>query len=271
MSPKKSKAEKKVEKKESGGGGAMLLSVALGAALAAGAGYYATHKEEVDREAAKRIKQLAKAFHQTRAQVEKRVVQIWGDVSEDAVATYMDVRGSLLHALEEENVTKTGKFLQSNYNKLVDAAVKAAKASGVVEANVSAKLAKSLKTDWEEVKENYLPYAHQVAAAARTGLKKAAAKKPAVKKTVKKAVRKVAKKAAPKRKAVAKKKVVKKAAPKRKTAAKKRVTKKAAAKKRSTKKAVKKTARKPAKKKVAKKVTPKRKAASKKRVTKKKK
>jgi len=41
-------------KKQKGGGGGLFLSMALGAALAAGAGYYATHKEEVDREAKKK-------------------------------------------------------------------------------------------------------------------------------------------------------------------------------------------------------------------------
>lgn len=234
MSPKKSKEEKRVEKaakkEHGGGGGGMLLSVALGAALAAGAGYYATHKEEVDKEAKKRIAQLAKTFHQTRAQVEKRVRQVWGNVSDDAVATYMDVRGSLLHALEEKNVTKTGQFLQSNYNKLVDASVKAAKMSGVLDPSTGTKLANSLKMDWEEVRDNYLPYAHKVAAVARTGLKNAAAKQGSAKKTVKKVVRKaktVAKKVTKKvaaTKSVAKKAVkkVSKAAPKKKVAAKKK-------------------------------------------------
>jgi len=130
-----------------------LLQLALGAALAAGAGYYAAHKEEVDREAKKKIDKLAKMFRENRPEVEKRVKKVWGEVNKEAIATYMDLRGKLLHELEEENLKKHGKMLKEQYDKIVDEVVKHAKKSGVLTPDVEKKLADLFKMDWNDVKK----------------------------------------------------------------------------------------------------------------------
>lgn len=196
-------AQKSSKKGSQKKGGGLLFSVALGAALAAAAGYYATHKEEVDREAKKRIDQLAKAFKESRPLIEKRVREVWGEVSEEAVATYLDVRGALLHALEEENLEKTGKLLRKEYDHLVELAVQKARKSGLLNKDIEKKLEELFKMDWKQIQAILAKSAKVIGkAASRAGktaskeVKKAAKKvkratrKP-MSKTMKKAARKV--------------------------------------------------------------------------------
>lgn len=214
------------------GGGGMLFSLALGAALAAGAGYYATHKEEVDKEAKKRINQLAKMYKETQPQVEKRVREIWGQVSDEAVSSYMEMRAGVINALEDENMSKTGKAMQESYDKIVDKVVASAKKSGMLDKKMEEKVNAMFKQDWQKVGKAFVSTAKKGAAAAKKGVKTAkkkvnAVKKSASKKNVKKVAKKVVKKAAPAKKAAKKmvKKVTKKAAPAKKAAAKKVATK----------------------------------------------
>lgn len=220
--------KKSIAKKQKGGGGVLFLSMALGAALAAGAGYYVTHKEEVDREAKKKIDELAKLFKETRAQVEPKVRKVWGDVTEETVAKYMDVRGALLHALEDERVQNAGELLKGNYEEIVETIVKSARKSGILDAATEKKLEQLFKTDWSKVKEVLMTGAEVATSVATKGAKKAG-------RAAKKAVRKATKKPA-----------AKKTGSKRKTV--KKVAKKKPVKK-TVRKVTKKTARKTAKKK----------------------
>jgi len=229
-------------KKQKGGGGGLFLSMALGAALAAGAGYYATHKEEVDREAKKKIDELAKLFQETKSQIEPKVRKVWGEVSKESVAKYMDVRGALLHALEDEKVKNAGDLVRDNYDSIVESIVSSAKKSGLLDNETQKKLEKLFKMDWDKVREVMMTSAEVASVVAKKGVKKA---KKAVNKathevkskksaTKKKPAKKVAKKSTTKKTAIPKKrKPVKKAAKKvaKKTTAKK-VVKKAVKKKR---------------------------------------
>jgi gas vesicle protein len=174
-------------------GGFPLLQLALGAALAAGAGYYVTHKEKVDREAKKKIDKLAKMFRENRPMVEKRVKMVWGEVSKEAIATYVDLRGRLLHELEEENLKKQGKMLKSQYEKIVNDVVRQAKKSGVLTPDVEKKLTQLFNMDWNDVSKLLMKLLSSTA-------KKSAKKvKRAVKKTAKRVGKKVAKKMAGKK------------------------------------------------------------------------
>ena len=181
-----------------------LLKLALGAALAAGAGYYFTHKEEVDKEAKKKIDILAKLFKEKRAVVEKRVKKVWGEASKEAVATYMDLRGHLLHELEEENLKKRGKMLKDHYEKIVDEVVKRARKSDLLTPETEAKLAELFKMDWVQVKDMLMGLMAKGVEKTAKAVKniKVAKKVRAVKKSLKKAVKaakKPAGKAAPKK------------------------------------------------------------------------
>jgi len=206
----------KVKKEEKGGGGALLLSVALGAALAAGAGYYATHKEEVDKEAKKKIDELAKLFKESRDQIEPKVREVWGVVSKESVAKYIELRAALVRALEDERVKNAGVIVKDNYDMIVESIVASAKKSGVLDAATQRKLEKLFKTDWDTVKDVMMTGAEVASSVAKKGIKKA-----------KKEVKKVVKQVNTKKKTVKKvtKKAVKKATKPVKKAAKKAVKK----------------------------------------------
>lgn len=207
MATQKSAAGKKDQGKK--GGAPLLFSVALGAALAAGAGYYAIHKEEIDREAKKRYDEMAKQFNQTRAEVEKRVKEIWGEVSHEAIATYMDARAVVLRVLEDENVQQAGKLAQKNYDKAVDLAMKEAKKHGLLDGSAERKLKAVLKKDWEKVQAAFNSSVKSASKAVKSQAKKATAQVKKARKPAKKAagkVKKAVKKAAkPVKKAVKKK------------------------------------------------------------------
>ncbi len=226
------KKTSKTSEEQKGGGGALLLSMALGAALAAGAGYYATHKEDVDKEAKKRIDELAKTYKETRAQIEPKVREVWGTVSKESVERYMDLRGTILHAIEDEKVQNAGVLFRENYESIVENVVQQAKKSGILDAKMQKKLEKLFKMDWEKVRETVMNGAEVASSMAKKGMKKATKE---VKKTSKqvKAKRSV-KKAASKVKPVAKKATSKA----KKTASKDRKTAGSAKKtvKKSTKK-----------------------------------
>lgn len=222
----KKETPKKTKKREKGGGGALLLSVALGAALAAGAGYYATHKEEVDKEAKKRIDELAKLFAESRRQIEPKVREVWGVVSRESVEKYIDLRAALLKALEDERVKNAGVIVKENYDAIVESVVAKAKKSGMLDAATQRKLEKLFKTDWNVVKEVMVTGAEVAAAVTKKGINKAKkevkkmskqmkAKKP-IKKTVNKAVKKTGTKKAVKKATKPVKKAVKKIAKKSK-------------------------------------------------------
>lgn len=178
------------------------MQLALGAALAAGAGYYATHKEEVDREAKKKIDKLAKMFRENRPAVERRVKKVWGEVNKEAIATYMDLRGKLLNELEEENLKKRGKMLKEQYDQIVDQVVKQAKKSGVLTPDVEKKLAMLFKMDWNDVKKMLMELVMTGAKKTAQMVKKVKVSKQVrkVKKTVKKAAGRAKKRGAKKRK-----------------------------------------------------------------------
>lgn len=175
-------------------GGFPLLQLALAAALAAGAGYYATHKEKVDKEAKKRIDYLAKMFSESQTEVEKRVRKVWGDVSKEAIAKYMDLRSQLLHELEAENLEKRGKMLRQNYEKLVDEVIKKARTSGILTPDVEEKLGDLFKMDWEDVQRLLVKLMDEGVKKTAVIVRKAkvASKVRAVKKTVKRAAKKTA-------------------------------------------------------------------------------
>lgn len=207
-----------------GKSGGSFLVAALGAALATAAGYmYVTHKEEVDKEAKKRIQQLAKMFHQSKPQIEKRVKQVWGEVSKNGIATYLDLRGMLLHTLENEAVSKQGEMIKKRYDEIVDKVIASARKSGMLTPEIEKKLTETFKMDWNEVQEILTKAVVMGASKTASTIKKMNSSKQAkaAKKAVSAAARKMVKQAqqkmagamrGSKKQASLKKKTLKKAA-----------------------------------------------------------
>jgi hypothetical protein len=171
--------------------GMPLLKLAFGAALAAGAGYYFTHKEEIDQEAKKKIDRFAKLFKEKRAVVEKKVAEVWGEVSNEAVASYMDLRAQVLKQLEKENLQKHGKMLKEQYEKIVRDVVSRARKSELLTPAMEEKLSEIFKMDWAQVQKLLMTFVTAGAKKTATVVKKmrVARKVKAVRRAVKKAAK----------------------------------------------------------------------------------
>ena len=140
-----------------------LMKLALGAALAASAGYaYFSHKEEIDAEAKKRIEQLAEIFSQSKKEVEKRAKQVWGEANKEAIAKYLDIRAHLLHALENEEWHQKGKIVKQRYDALVDMVVKKARTAGFLQMEDEKNLASVLKADWNLIEKTMIGHADKL-------------------------------------------------------------------------------------------------------------
>jgi len=188
--------------------GFSMFKMILGAVTAAGAAgagiYYATHKEQVDKAAKKKIEELAGMLKESRAEVEKKVVKVWGKASKDAIKKYEEIRVNIVKALQVENLEKHGEMLRKRYDEIVEKAIKQARKSGVLTPEIEKKLEQIYKMDWNDYKiilqaafKEAKKAAVQVSKVAvkRVSAKKVA-KKPAAKKAVKKpAAKKPVKKA----------------------------------------------------------------------------
>jgi hypothetical protein len=134
--------------------GFSLFKLVLGAAVATGAGiYYATHKDQIDKAAIKKIDELAKMLYESKAVVEKKVEKAWGKVSRDAVQKYGEIRNTILENLQAENLEKHGAILKQRYEQIVEKVIKSAKKSGILTPDVEKKLEQLYKLDWNDIKK----------------------------------------------------------------------------------------------------------------------
>ncbi len=166
--------------------GFSLFKLVLGAAVATGAGvYYATHKDEVDTMAKQQAAKIAKLFHESKDQVEKKVKEVWGQVNDEAIKKYEDIRMSILAAMEAENLEKHGAMIQKRYEEIVDKAISKAKKAGMIDAGIEKKLEKIYKRDWSGVNK-VMKQAFAEARKTVGKMKLPAKSKPASKKAVSK-------------------------------------------------------------------------------------
>ena len=193
------------------GGALPILEFALSAAVAAAAGFvYMSHKEDIDKEAKKRIDQITKFYKQSKPEIEKRVKKIWGEVSKSTVGMYLDLRSSILHEIDERDLVHKGKILKKHYDEIVEDVVEMARKKGWLNPEMETQLAEMFRMDWDKVQKTVehamMVGAHKTAMALRKIKVERAVKK--VNKHIKKSVAKKPsskKKSAPKKKAAPKK------------------------------------------------------------------
>lgn len=142
--------------KKGGYGRKTLLGLAIAAAIASTLGFlYKTDKgEEVRGDIEKKAKDISKRFKKTRQQVEERVKDFYGELTDDFQKNYLELQGEILAELEnskEENksVTKT------QYNKLVDEIVDEFGQGKKWTKEQIQKLTKALDEDWEDLKDEF--------------------------------------------------------------------------------------------------------------------
>ena len=134
------------QKKSSGFG----LGVLIGSALGALAGFFLSPKSgEENREAVlKKIKELKKQVEDM--EIDKKVKEIWGDVSEDGKKTYVKARKQLIKKLDLLQ-DKWQEFSFEKYVKLVEDSIDEAKSETKQTADKLLKLKDLFVKDWNKV------------------------------------------------------------------------------------------------------------------------
>ena len=134
------------QKKASGFG----LGVLIGSALGALAGFFLSPKSgEENREAVlKKIKELKKQVEDM--EIDRKVKEIWGDVSEDGKKTYVKARKQLIKKLDLLQ-DKWQEFSFEKYVKLVEDSIDEAKSETKQTADKLLKLKDLFVKDWNKV------------------------------------------------------------------------------------------------------------------------
>ena len=126
------------------------MGVLIGSALGALAGFFLSPKSgEENREAVlKKIKELKKEVE--KMEIDKKVKEIWGDVSEDGKKTYVKARKQLIKKLDLLQ-DKWQEFSFEKYVKLVEDSIDEAKSETKQTADKLLKLKELFVRDWNKV------------------------------------------------------------------------------------------------------------------------
>ena len=126
------------------------MGVLIGSALGALAGFFLSPKSgEENREAVlKKIKELKKQVEDM--EIDKKVKEIWGDVSEDGKKTYVKARKELIKKLDLLQ-DKWQEFSFEKYVKLVEDSIDEAKSETKQTADKLLKLKDLFVRDWNKV------------------------------------------------------------------------------------------------------------------------
>lgn len=127
-----------------------LLGLAVAAAIAAGLGMFLRSEkgEEVRDEVSDRAKKIAKRFNKSRKELQESIHDAFGEVNEDLEAKYLELQGMLMTDLDDAK-----DLTQEKYDALVDKAVKKYAKGREWTEDAVAKLTRSLKRDWKNVKQ----------------------------------------------------------------------------------------------------------------------
>jgi len=142
------KHEKGKKNKHHGGG---LLALAIAAAIGTAAGIIFAPKsgEETRDDLSAQAALLAKKFTKTRADIQKSLKEIFGDVSEELEKNYIQVRANVLEGVE--NLKERSELTQRKYNEIVETAVaKYAEGRDWTVKSIN-ELIKNIQQDWQDI------------------------------------------------------------------------------------------------------------------------
>lgn len=131
-----------------------LLGLAVAAAIAAGLGIFLrSEKGEVVREEVKdRAEKIAKKFNATREDLQARVQETFGEVTEDLEEKYLEIQGILLAQADE--LEDTAEMSKEKYEEMVDKAVKKYAKGREWTKDSLENLSHTLKRDWKNFKQD---------------------------------------------------------------------------------------------------------------------
>lgn len=130
------------------------LGLAVAAALATGLGIFLRSEkgEEVREEVQDRAKKIAKRFNASREELQERVKESFGEVSEELEEKYLKIQGILMAQADE--MGDSVEMTKEKYEEMVDASVKKYAKGREWTADAVSNLSQTLKRDWKSFKKD---------------------------------------------------------------------------------------------------------------------
>lgn len=131
-----------------------LLGLAVATAIATGLGIFLRSEkgEEVREGVSDRAKKIAKKFTATRQDLQERVKESFGEVSDDLEEKYVKIQGLLLAQADE--MGDGAEMSKEKYEEMVDVAVKKYAKGREWTTDAVGKLSKTLKSEWKSFKQD---------------------------------------------------------------------------------------------------------------------
>jgi phytoene/squalene synthetase len=132
--------------------GKTVLALAVAATIATSLGLlFGTRKgEEVQEDIKDKATEVASKFNKTREQVQGKVKKSFNEVSDDLENAYVEVHSTILTELDARK--EKAPLEKSEFDKLIDGAVKEFSKGREWTTEKLKKLSQTLKEDWEEFK-----------------------------------------------------------------------------------------------------------------------
>lgn len=140
-----------INQEQDKGGHSALFGLAIAGALAAGIGLFLRSDKghEMQEELKTRAKDVAQRFKQKREELQEKVKDVFGELSDELETTYLEVQGKVL--AEVHSLKKGVELTQDKFSDLVDEAVDEYSKSREWASSVSKKLKVQLKKDWKDI------------------------------------------------------------------------------------------------------------------------
>lgn len=140
---------------EENSGHSALFGLAIAGALAAGIGLFLQSErgQEIRAEVSEKAKEVAERFKQKREDLQAKVLDVFGELSDELESSYIEVRGKVLADLHS---TKEGvKLTQDKFDEVVEEIVDQFSQKKKWSGKVAKALKTNLKLDWEEIKSQF--------------------------------------------------------------------------------------------------------------------
>lgn len=130
------------------------LGLAIAMALGATLGILFAPKEgsETQKDIAEKAHHLAKKFNKSRADLQKSVKVIFGEVSDELEKNYLELQGDIL--AQWDLVQDKAELTQKKYNEIVSDKIKEFARSKKWSERVIKKLQENFVKDWDEIKRS---------------------------------------------------------------------------------------------------------------------
>jgi gas vesicle protein len=137
---------------EANEGHSALFGLAIAGALAAGLGLFLRSEKghELRDDLKDKAKDLAERFQQKREDLQEKVSNVFGELTDDLETSYLEVQGKVL--ADVHSLKKGADLTKEKFDQMVDKAVEEYSKQRQWSEGVTKELKTNLKQDWKEIK-----------------------------------------------------------------------------------------------------------------------